>query len=198
MIAKFEKRNVSLVPLMILMALLFATTFTSARPFSSREISSKRAILDNLDKNLILYYSFERIITPADNFAVTIPVGEARTALIVPKDALVPQGPMTVVYVLGEDGSATATPVVPGQGAGAWVAVTGELARALPGDTIGRLDLPMRRKRLEGRVEDLCRAIAGELSARLAAEPAEFLRRVLPLPDPALLVPHPLTGRVEA
>jgi aminoglycoside phosphotransferase (APT) family kinase protein len=30
--------------------------------------------------------------------------------------------------------------------------VTGELARALPGDTIGRLDLPMRRKRLEGRL----------------------------------------------
>jgi len=58
---------------------------------------------------------------------VSIPVGEAMTSLIVPKDAVVPQGPTTIVYVLGDDGSAVATPITVGQGAGLWVAVTGEI-----------------------------------------------------------------------
>jgi RND family efflux transporter MFP subunit len=58
---------------------------------------------------------------------VSIPVGEGRSAILVPKDALVSQGPGSIVYVLADDGQANAVPVVPGQGAGVWVAVEGDL-----------------------------------------------------------------------
>ncbi|MHC4291589.1 MAG: M56 family metallopeptidase, partial [Planctomycetota bacterium] len=59
MIAKFKNKNVSYLPVLVVMLLLAATTFTSARPFSDRTMARKEAVLDNLDKNLILYYSFE-------------------------------------------------------------------------------------------------------------------------------------------
>jgi len=59
---------------------------------------------------------------------VAVQVGQPQPSLIVPKDALVNQGPVTVVYVLNDDGTAKSVTVTPGQGAGAWVAVGGDLA----------------------------------------------------------------------
>lgn len=59
---------------------------------------------------------------------VSLPLGEPAPSLIVPKDAIVSQGPMKFVYVLQDDNSATQTPVEVGSGVGAWVSVRGELA----------------------------------------------------------------------
>ena len=58
---------------------------------------------------------------------VEIPVGAGQPALLVPKDALVPRGPASIVYVLAEDGTAAAVTVTPGKAAGNWIAVAGEL-----------------------------------------------------------------------
>ena len=59
---------------------------------------------------------------------VGLPVGEAVPSVIVPKDALVSQGPGQVVMVMNDDGSTFPANVVPGTGAGAWIAVTGDVA----------------------------------------------------------------------
>ncbi|MGH9867134.1 MAG: efflux RND transporter periplasmic adaptor subunit [Candidatus Polarisedimenticolia bacterium] len=54
--------------------------------------------------------------------------GASLPAIIVPKDALVTQGEARFVYRLQPDGTAQMVPVTPGQGAGSWVAVEGEIA----------------------------------------------------------------------
>ena len=56
--------------------------------------------------------------------------GAARSATIVPKDAIVRRGPQTFVYVLNGEGSVDPAPVQPGAGVGAWIEVAGPV---LPG-----------------------------------------------------------------
>jgi RND family efflux transporter MFP subunit len=65
--------------------------------------------------------------------AVDLPVGNSFRGLIVPKDAVVRQGPMTLVYRIGEGDVVEPLPVQPGQGIGPWVVVDGPLA---PGDRV--------------------------------------------------------------
>jgi RND family efflux transporter MFP subunit len=57
----------------------------------------------------------------------SLPVRSAGTTVIVPKDAVVSEGPSRVVYVIGEDDTVAPVSVVPGEGTGAWVVVTGEV-----------------------------------------------------------------------
>ena len=65
--------------------------------------------------------------------AVDLPIGANRTGLIVPKDAVVRQGPMVIVYRIGEGEAVEPLPVQTGQGLGAWIVVDGPLA---PGDRL--------------------------------------------------------------
>jgi RND family efflux transporter MFP subunit len=55
---------------------------------------------------------------------VTLPVGKGRRALVVPKDALVSRGPVSLLFVVA-DGKARQVAVKRGQATGAWVAVEG-------------------------------------------------------------------------
>lgn len=56
-----------------------------------------------------------------------LPVGSVGGAVIVPKDAIVSQGPNRLVYVIGDDDTVAPMPVTPAEGAGAWVVVEGEV-----------------------------------------------------------------------
>ena len=60
--------------------------------------------------------------------AVDLPIGANQPGLIVPKDAIVRQGPMVLVYRIGGDGVVEALPVQTGQGLGEWIVVEGPLA----------------------------------------------------------------------
>lgn len=59
--------------------------------------------------------------------------GAAGSATIVPKDAIVRQGPQTLVYLLDGDGGIKPAPVQTGAGSGAWVEVRGPVK---PGDRV--------------------------------------------------------------
>ena len=59
---------------------------------------------------------------------VDLPIGTSQRGVIVPKDALVRQGPMVMVYRIGEGEVVEALPVQTGQGLGAWIVVEGPLA----------------------------------------------------------------------
>lgn len=59
---------------------------------------------------------------------VHLPVGVPENALIVPKDAIVEQGDQAVVFRIGEQGTVERVNVETGSAAGAWIAVTGDLA----------------------------------------------------------------------
>jgi len=56
-----------------------------------------------------------------------LPVGSVGGAVIVPKDAIVSQGPSRLVYVIGDDDTVAPAPVTPSEGVGAWVVVEGEV-----------------------------------------------------------------------
>jgi RND family efflux transporter MFP subunit len=56
---------------------------------------------------------------------VALPAGESYRATVVPKDAVVTQGPASFVYVLNGDNTVSQTSVEPGDGAGAWIVVRG-------------------------------------------------------------------------
>jgi RND family efflux transporter MFP subunit len=58
---------------------------------------------------------------------VSLPAGEAYRAIIVPKDALVAQGPQRFVYLINGDNTVSRTPVEAGDGFGAWIVVDGPL-----------------------------------------------------------------------
>ncbi len=58
---------------------------------------------------------------------VALQVGDPVASVIVPKDAIVPQGPNRMVYVMNEDGSTMPVMVQLGSGAGEWVAVLGDV-----------------------------------------------------------------------
>lgn len=64
---------------------------------------------------------------------VTLPADTALHTTVIPKDALVTQGTERFVYRIEHDGTAKMIPVVPGEGVGAWVAVSGEVK---PGDKV--------------------------------------------------------------
>lgn len=59
--------------------------------------------------------------------AVDLPIGDNRRGVIVPKDAIVRQGPMVLVYRIGEGEVVEPLPVQTGQGLGAWIVVEGPL-----------------------------------------------------------------------
>ncbi|MCP5113215.1 MAG: efflux RND transporter periplasmic adaptor subunit, partial [bacterium] len=59
--------------------------------------------------------------------------GAGGGSTIVPKDAIVRQGPQTLVYVLDPEGGVQPVPVRTGAGAGAWVQVSGSVK---PGDRV--------------------------------------------------------------
>ena len=59
---------------------------------------------------------------------VSLPVGATYDAVLVPKDAIVRQGPQEIVYRIKEDQTVEPVPVTVGQGVGVWVAVQGPLA----------------------------------------------------------------------
>ena len=56
---------------------------------------------------------------------VSFPVGQPLQATIVPKDALVRQGPRELVYLMNGEGTVDPVPVERGQAAGSWVEVRG-------------------------------------------------------------------------
>ncbi len=58
---------------------------------------------------------------------VLFQAGESFQAVIVPKDAVVEQGPQKMVFVLEDDDTVAPVPVQPGEEAGAWTAVTGPI-----------------------------------------------------------------------
>jgi RND family efflux transporter MFP subunit len=59
---------------------------------------------------------------------VSLPLGAVHDAVLVPKDAVVRQGPQEIVYRIKEDQTVEPVPVVPGQGVGVWIEVQGPLA----------------------------------------------------------------------
>lgn len=59
---------------------------------------------------------------------VSLPVGDRVDAILVPKDAVVRQGPQEIVYRIKEDRTVEPVPVTSGQGMGSWVAIDGPLA----------------------------------------------------------------------
>jgi RND family efflux transporter MFP subunit len=59
---------------------------------------------------------------------VGLPLGEPYRATLVPKDALVAQGPRQVVYRIDGDGLAESVGVEVGRGLGSWIVVEGPLA----------------------------------------------------------------------
>jgi RND family efflux transporter MFP subunit len=59
---------------------------------------------------------------------VALPVGESYRALLVPKDAVVRQGPSELVYRINGDDAVEAVPVASTQGVGSWVVVDGPVA----------------------------------------------------------------------
>jgi RND family efflux transporter MFP subunit len=58
---------------------------------------------------------------------VSFPMGEITAATIVPKDAIVRQGPLTVVYRVNGDNTVEPVPVETGAAAGVWIAVNGAI-----------------------------------------------------------------------
>jgi len=64
---------------------------------------------------------------------VDLPIGTNFRGLIVPKDAVVRQGPMVLVYRIGDGEVVEPLPVQTGQGLGPWIVVEGPLA---PGDRV--------------------------------------------------------------
>lgn len=58
---------------------------------------------------------------------VSLPIGDSQISTVVPKDAVVTQGPQQVVYLLREGGSVRRTTVQTGVGVGQWVQVEGPL-----------------------------------------------------------------------
>jgi membrane fusion protein, multidrug efflux system len=58
---------------------------------------------------------------------VALPSGESYRATIVPKDAVVSQGPQQVVFLINGDNTVTPVTVATGDGVGAWVTVEGQL-----------------------------------------------------------------------
>ena len=56
---------------------------------------------------------------------VSLPVGETQSLTLVPKDAIINQGPGKIVYVINDESMAEARPVQTGEGYGAWIEVTG-------------------------------------------------------------------------
>jgi len=56
---------------------------------------------------------------------VAFPLGQALQATIVPKDAIVRQGPQEMVYLLNGEGTVNPVPVERGQAVGSWVEVRG-------------------------------------------------------------------------
>lgn len=66
-------------------------------------------------------------IAPGMLASVSFPVGDAYRATIVPKDALVVQGPQRVVFVIGDDNTASPVPVQTGASVGEWVSVEGPI-----------------------------------------------------------------------
>jgi RND family efflux transporter MFP subunit len=61
---------------------------------------------------------------------VKLPVGDARRAVIVPKDAVVSGAQGRMVWVIGEDGTVASVAVQAGEAVGEWITVRGEV---LPG-----------------------------------------------------------------
>ncbi|MDA2931065.1 efflux RND transporter periplasmic adaptor subunit [Acidobacteria bacterium AH-259-O06] len=59
--------------------------------------------------------------------AVTLPIGNSYTSLIVPKDAVITRGEERFVFVLNEDDSVRRTTVQTGTGVGIWVEVQGAI-----------------------------------------------------------------------
>ena len=68
---------------------------------------------------------------------VAFSIGESYEATIVPKDALVLQGPQRFVYVIDDDGTAAILQVQVGPGAGAWIAVEGPVEAGAKVVTLG-------------------------------------------------------------
>jgi RND family efflux transporter MFP subunit len=58
---------------------------------------------------------------------VSFPVGQSVQATIVPKDALVRQGPQELVYLMNGEGTVNPVPVQRGQAVGSWVEVRGPI-----------------------------------------------------------------------
>ena len=60
---------------------------------------------------------------------VSLGAGAAKTATVVPKDALITRGRKKFVYVIDSESTVAMVPVVTGVGVGSWIAVEGELAK---------------------------------------------------------------------
>ncbi len=58
---------------------------------------------------------------------VSLPMGESFRATVVPKDAVVSEGPERIVYVINGDDTVARVAVSPRQGVGSWVVVEGAL-----------------------------------------------------------------------
>ena len=59
---------------------------------------------------------------------VSFPAGESYRATVVPKDAIVKQGEASVVYRINGEDKVDVVPVTTGEGVGAWIVVTGDIA----------------------------------------------------------------------
>lgn len=58
---------------------------------------------------------------------VELSLGGPSGRIMVPKDAIVSQGPRRLVFVIGGDNTVTPVPVIPGASQGAWIEVEGEI-----------------------------------------------------------------------
>lgn len=65
---------------------------------------------------------------PGQSVRVAVPTGQARLALVVPRDALILRSDSTRVYRINEDNVAESVDVVVGDADGEWIAVSGDLA----------------------------------------------------------------------
>jgi RND family efflux transporter MFP subunit len=65
---------------------------------------------------------------------VSLPAGDSFRATLVPKDAVVPQGPRRIIYLLNGDDKVSLVPVSLGTGVGSWIVIEGGEVR--PGQKV--------------------------------------------------------------
>ena len=97
-----------------------------------------RALIPRVDTSAHTFTVELRLSNSSENISagmlarVTFPLGQSTVGTLVPKDAIVRQGRITVVYLV-KGGSAIPAPVTPGAAMGLWTVVDGDVS---PGDKV--------------------------------------------------------------
>lgn len=93
-----------------------------------------RAVIPRADKQAHTFPVKLRLKEPNEKIGVgmlaraTFPLGQSYPGILVPKDAIVRQGPMTMVYLINGDNAVTPVPVTAVAAMGLWSVIDGEIS----------------------------------------------------------------------